>query len=287
MKFKLSIFILLFLFDLTLLAQEKITEIPISKVKGEAIGGKNSTPNDVLNEAINNAKINALVKAGVSENLHSIQQLMVIEHDNDIDELFSSDIFTEISGSVKNIEVIDSLTINKFNEFGNIEVNVYINCSVIKYNTDKDKTFDFWIKGLEKAHYQANDKFKFTIKTSKECYMKTFVINTGNSLSYLLYPNEYEKSYKFNRNTWYTFPDSTLIDSYIFTTDQDIESNRLIIILTKEEIPFTHADIKTTQKNAEGNKELPSFDYHDLVNWIYSIPRDERVMKSYEFVIYK
>src|SRR6056297_34518 len=135
---------ILFNFDLT--AQEKVKEIPLKNIQGKAIGNNNESVNQILQRAVNNAKIEALRKAGIEENIASFTNYFQSENNNTYEELFTSDILSDIRGAVKNVEIID--TIKQFNNYGQIDVKVSINCIVVKYLSNKDLFFDVFVDGV-------------------------------------------------------------------------------------------------------------------------------------------
>ena len=134
-------------------AQKDYEEIKLKDIQGKAVGGEIETPKQVKSKAVNNAKIEALRKAGIEENINSYSDLFKTEESNKYEELFISNVFSNIRGSVKDVEILS--TKQGFTPEGQIQVTVVINCTVIKYNTSSDLTFDAWIDGF-KMFYNIN-----------------------------------------------------------------------------------------------------------------------------------
>jgi hypothetical protein len=258
------VFLGLFLIiNISIIAQEKTKEIVLQQIKGDAIGNDNESISQVTQKAINNAKIEALNRAGVEENISSYTDYFQSEVNDNYEELFTTDILSDIRGAVKGVEILN--TEKEFNEFGNLCVEVTINCTVIKYNTTKDLTFDVWVDGIG-LFYQDNSRLIFKVKPSKDSYVKMFLFNETES--YQLFPSTYEKSFLLNKDNEITFPGEAV--DYILFTDKESEAHRLIMVFTKEEIPYTG-----------------KIEYKEIINWIFSIPPDMRVLKTSGFSVVK
>jgi hypothetical protein len=89
----------------------------------------------------------------------------------------------------------------------------------------------------------------------------------------VLLPNDYEKSFLLKANNTYTFPNPNLIESYELTIDSksaNKETNRIVIVLLKKDIYYTG-----------------TINYKDIIDWIMSIPPNNRRIKSFSFEVYK
>ena len=254
---------ILTLLNFNLSAQQKVKEIPLKNIQGTAIGNNNESVNQVLLRAINNAKIEALKKAGVEENISSFTDYFQSEYNDKLEELFTTDILSDIRGTVKNVEIIDSH--KSFNEFDKIVVDVKISCIVVKYLSKRDLSFDFWVEGIKKF-YNNNSKLTFKVKPSKDSFVNIFIFNEQEA--YILFPNDYEQSYLLKANYEHTFP-SYKVD-YWLDTQKETEAHRMIMVFTKQKIPYT-GKIK----------------YKEIIDWIFSIPPDMRVVKSFVFNVVK
>lgn len=251
----------------TTFAQKKITEDKLKAVSGVAIGGQDQSAEQIKQKAINDAKINALKKAGIEENISSYTDYFRSETEHTMEELFTSDILTNINGTVKDIELIEAVpTITPEMQ---IRIDVKINCTVVKYETKKDPSFSAWIENVKKF-YKVGEGMSFTVKPTRDCYIRAFIFTTD---SYVLLPNNWEPSTLLQSHTVYTFPNEDVIGSYEITIDNpklDRETNRLVILLLKQDIYYTG-----------------TVNYKDITDWIMSIPPDERLIESFAYDVFK
>ncbi|MDA3779604.1 MAG: DUF4384 domain-containing protein [Bacteroidales bacterium] len=255
------IFVFIFSFNQNLTANNKPKEIKVKNIKGIAIGAANETLLQVKSRAINDAKINALKKAGIVEDISSYSNFFKSENKNNYNEIFTSDILSDIRGAVKNVEELN--VNNSFNDAGLFKVEVIINCTVLKYKSKNDLTFDAWIGGFG-MYYKNHDYLKFKIKASKNAYLKVFLFSETEA--YILFPNDYEKNFQLLRKTEYIFPIANV--DYELETSKKSETHRAIVVLTKKDIPYT----KKVQ-------------YKNIVDWIFTIPPDERIIKTFGFSV--
>lgn len=242
-------------------AQKKVKEVKIENIPGTARGSDNESIAQVTNRAVNEAKVEALKQAGVEENIASFTDYFQSEDNEKYEELFTSDILSDIRGAVKNIEIVEEN--RSFDDAGRIKVDVLINCTVVKYVTEKDVAFDAWVDGVG-MFYPNDSDLKFKIKPSKDAYVKIFIFSETDAFQ--LFPNNYETSYLMKGNSQYFFP-SELMD-YTLYTDKKSEIHRMVMVFMKEDIPYTR-----------------DVEYKSIIDWIFSIPPDMRVIKSFGFSV--
>lgn len=220
-------------------------------------------------QALNDAKTNALKAAGIGEQINSYQLLFTSQQKNDYSQFFSSDIQTEIQGAIQSY-VVKSERIYCKNEF-EIICEVAIDASVIKYDTKQDVTFDANIEGI-KGVYANDENLKFSIKTSQPSYLTIFDI-TDKEAS-VLYPNRYEKQTVTKPFEILNFPIADI--NYTLHTDlKEKETNRFIFVFTKTPVPFIKMD-----KNQVTTAE-------NIFSWIYSITPDQRKVEYKTVLILK
>jgi len=251
----------------TAIAQKKTTEDKLKNIIGIAIGGASQTPEEVKQKAINDAKVNALKKAGIAENINAYTDYFRSETENKMEELFTSDILSSINGTVKDVEVIEAKL--GVTPEGQLKYDVKINCTVVTYKTETDAKFSAWIENIKKI-YKVGEGASFTVKPTQDCYIRAFVFCNE---SYILLPNVLETSKLLKAQTVYTFPDENVIKNYEMTIENeklDRETNRLVILLLKEDIYYTGA-----------------VNYKEITDWIMSIPPDERMIESFAFDVYR
>jgi hypothetical protein len=252
----------LLLFVQPLIAKKKVEKIKIDRVEGVAVGGETESVLEVKQRAINEAKINALKEAGISENIKTYTDYFQSETDEQYEELFASNIFTNIQGAVKEIEILDVK--NEFTTEGSLRVKVVISCVVLKYLTNEDLTFDFWVEGV-KPNYNHNDRLEFAFKPASDGYLKSFIFTKDEA--YQLFPNDYENSRLFEKNQQYEFPLEPI--NYILETSHRSQMHRIVFVFLKEDIPYTR-----------------KVEYDQIFDWIFSIPPDVREVKSYSFTVF-
>lgn len=267
MEKKACIFILCISLAFVTNAQKKTSEHKIKDVSGIGIGGESQSLLQVKQKAINDAKVNSLKKAGIEENINAYSDYFRSETENKMEELFTSDILSNINGTVKNVDVI--VENPGVTPEGQLKYDVKINCTVVKYKTKKDLSFGAWVDGIEKF-YKVGDGLAFAIKPTQNCYVRAFMFTDD---SYILLPNDYEESNTLLAQTEYQYPNPTLIESYeliIEDEKKDRELNRLVIVLLKQDIYYTGG-----------------VNYKEITDWIMSIPPDERMIESFSFEIYR
>jgi len=242
-------------------SQEKIEEINLRNVKGVAIGNNNESIEQVTQRAINEAKVEALKKAGIEESISSYTDYFQSENNETFEEVFNTNILSDIRGAVKSVEILE--TKNTFDEFNKLNIEVLINCTVVKYNTKKDFSFDIWVDGIG-MFYQNEENLIFKVKSTKNAYANMFIFNENEA--YMVFPNDIEKSFLLKENVEYKFPTDKA--NYILTTKEKAENHRIIMIFTKDEISYT----------GEVN-------YKDIIDWIYAIPPDMRIIETFSFSV--
>jgi hypothetical protein len=256
---RISLIILVTAISFHIYAQEKVKEIPLKNIQGTAIGNGNESMNEVIQRAVNEAKIEALKHAGIEENIASFTNYFQSENNNTYEELFTTDILSDIRGAVKNVEITD--TVIGLNDYSKLDVQVKINCIVVKYLSNRDISYGVSIDGVG-MFYPNETKLIFRVKPTKDSYANMFIFNETEA--YQGFPSTYENSFLLEAKTEYNFPTESV--NYILYTDKKSEAHRMILVFTKEEIPYTG-----------------EIEYKQIIDWIFSIPPDMRVIESFTF----
>ena len=228
--------------------------------------------------AVNEAKLEALRRAGVTENINASDVMTSTETNSKFKEEMNSFVSVEINGAVLNDSIIEQKSFT--NEFGNIVAQVIINVDVIKYETRSETSFDFKVEGV-KEYYENDDLMHFSFLPYSEGFLKVFNVNDGES--FIVYPFS-SKEYpflndtinrKFKPNVMVDFPVNKLMGNpatkqvgYMLSTEAERERNYLIFVYTKENTPF------------KGN-----LNYKSVLNWIYRLSPDKRKVQFFDFVI--
>lgn len=230
----------------------------------------------VKTKAIEEAKHNAMVKAGISESVKVSDFLYTFEDDEKFRDIFQSFISTETGADII-VEEVRELK-KEFNEFGNILIEVEIDAIIIKHKEKKDAAFNFKVEGIREVYYE-NDPLDFKFLPTRNGYLKIF--NVAEKTAFVLYPynnpqNAYlndEQERVFLKNEQVSFPVNKMIDGYYFEIDDDKilkEYNLLIFVFTKEDYPF-HDDV-----NVE-----------NIMKWIFEIPLNQRAVLQFGIVLKK
>jgi hypothetical protein len=263
--------------SITLFPQKIVT---IKNVKGSYILPPKSdiSLKTAYEKAVNEAKLEALRKAGVPENISSSDILTTNQKGDNFKQELSSILAVELSGAVLNDTVLNQ-SMSK-DQFGNIVVEVVINADVIKYEKLSDPSFEFKVNGI-KEYYENNDLMKFSFLPLSDGYLKIFNINDAEN--YLIYPYKDKENPQLNDETGklfdiaqeYQFPlnknmgnPATKEVGYMLYTELAREHNYLIFVFTKENIAFAE---KPTYKN--------------ILSWMYRITPDKRKVQFFDFVI--
>jgi hypothetical protein len=238
-------------------------------VVGQALISGDVSPNLAKQQALNEAKVNALKAAGIGEQINSYQLLLTSQQKNDYSQFFSSDIQTEMQGAIQSFVIKNERIFSK-NEFEMV-CEVTIDAQVIKYDVKPDTGFDAEIEEI-KGVYNNDDKLRFALKTTQSCYLTIFDITDKEA--FVLFPNAYEKQLTIKPFEYLRFPIAP-IDYTLHTDLKDKETNRLIFVFTKTPIPFIKMDVNqlTTSEN--------------IFSWIFSIMPDQRKIEYKTILIQK
>ena len=196
----------------------------------------NITPEQAREKAIEEAKKDALRKAGVSERIFSSQTVSVLESNKESAELFSMFSSIEMNGAVTDWEIKKSEFVkNAFD--GQVYATVVIDATVKKFITTPDPELKIDVRGL-RSGYRNGDAITFSIHPNKAGYLKIFLFENINDAA-LLFPNDYEHSRKFEEKETVKFPTISRIE-YIAekSSDDSLEHNLLLFVYTKSDIPF-------------------------------------------------
>ncbi len=235
------------------------------------------TPAQTRAKAIEDAKRNALNKAGVSESISFTDFSYKFEDNEKFGEIFQAISMIETGGEIVVDEVLSET--KDFNEFGNMVVEVEIEATVYRHRKSADPTFLLRVDGIDEV-YQNEDLLQFTVTPTQDAYLKIF--NITEESSSVLYPYSSKENPQYNDKTGQLFKANEPLqlpvhpaysDGYYLEVDtpgKDREFNILLFVFTKQDIPFI---------------EDPTF--NNVMKWIYSISPDERVMAQEGFVIKK
>lgn len=252
------------LFSPCSIAQEVVSVIS----SGRSIT-RDLTPELARIKAIEDAKGNALRKAGISENLNITSLLTTSQRNEEVTQLFDEFSTSEINGAI----IVDTLLqdIRNWDENNNMIIDVEIRSTVYKYNDKRDPSFNFKIEGLKDIYYE-NERMIFSITPSKNGFLKIFTL-FGDKVE-LLYPyksdiarylDDKEDSLFFKNKTISFPPHPAYKKGYTLQikSNSKEEASYLFFIYLKQNLPFL--------KNISSVRALYS--------WIYGIPVNQRVVE--------
>jgi hypothetical protein len=231
----------------------------------------NDTYNSALEKGLKAAKSEALVKAGVTEYISEYTMLLTSEVNENINEVFNSDLLIHLGGSIKEWDYIVN-PIKKFDSEKQLFfIEFEIKAKVKKYKSRPDPSFKAKIEGL-KGSYIDGDRIEFSIYPFKECYLNIFYISDNEAN--ILFP------YELSQETLIKADDKKIIDYLVAEAIKDNESGRLITVITKEYYPYDSA-----KKNNDGYETITTVE--GVFQWILDIEPENRTEYYHQFIITK
>lgn len=207
-------------------------------------------------KALEDAKLNAMRKAGVSERLWSVTGLINEDDGSEFSQVLSRMTTLEVNGliTVKEVNYSEETIDGRRYAVATIDADVKI------VDTEVDLTFQMEVDGLKNVYGNGEAmSFKVCIY-GHDAYLTIFWF--GDNGGSLIYPSEFDSRMQFRKNAEYTFPLNQGIEYVMEKLDKShkMETINFIAVATKRDIPFLEKDI--------------TFD--SVLKWLYSIPADER-----------
>lgn len=234
----------------------------IVKVRGAA--GRWEVSGDITmaeaeERALNEAKKEALRKAGIMENVWSVFGQVTSENGSMFEEAFSSVSVLAIDGLVnivskKTDDLWDPVAKKLFKV-------VTIDALVTKNEVQEDKSYILEVTGIEPV-YKESEPFTCSVRVyGADSYLKFFWF--GEDGASMIYPNEYEDDIIFRAGEKYMFPVSENIELAMEKADAeaDVEKVNIIAVATKKNFPY-----------------IGKQDYQSILTWIFNIPADQRTL---------
>ena len=249
------------LFSFTLFAQKQVSV----QASGTSVS-RDLTPKQALEEALAQAKKNALIKAGVAENLLVSNLMFEYGNEQNVKSYFHGISNSEVSANI----LVDSIHDDKrwFDSYGYMNVQVEIDATVFTYGKPKDPAFFFDIEGLKEV-YLDREHIRFDFMPSADGYLTIFAFNEDES--YVLYPfenQEYdylsdESERLFEKEEPVSFPiHPAYRNGYSIEMNDPVEDEAsiLLFVFTKKHIPWIDEQVSL----------------ESVRSWIYKIPMDQR-----------
>ena len=259
--------ILLFFFSLFICLKMNAVIVKVDNVVGAAYIVNNVSPNQAKEEALSQAKQEALRKAGVPESISSVASLSTFETNSSFSQYFSEHALIELSGVVKSYEIVNEFMTVKDSIM--IEYKVVINATILMDKTTRDASFNVGINGV-KALYNNGSDLSFNVDATQDCFLYVFH-KTKDGISLLL-PNDFERENKIQKQRTKTYPSGDV--SYALSASQPEEQNIVFVFLKKQQLLNKFFLNEAMSEN-------------DFFNWVYQFKRNERIIKGYTFWIVK
>ncbi len=249
------------LFSIKVVAQKQV-----SVHAGGTSVSSDLTPKQALEEALAQAKKNALLKAGVSESLLVSNLLFEYGNEQNVESYFHGISSSELNANI----LVDSIHEDRrwFDFYGNMNVSVEIEASVFTYDKPKDPSFFFDIEGLKEV-YLEKELIRFTFRPSADGYLTIFAFNEEES--FVLYPYVHEgydylsdeRGRLFEKEEPVTFPVHAAYPqgySIEMNDPSEDEASVLLFVFTKKHIPWIEEEVTL----------------ESVRSWIYKVPMDQR-----------
>ncbi len=232
-------------------AQEK----RIRGAVGKCEISRHITQEEAEMKALQNAKTEALRKAGVPEKLWTVTGLISQDDGSEFSQVLSRMTTLQVDGfiNIRQVEYSEELSDGKRYAVATIDADV-------KRGGEIDPTFVLDVDQPQTI-YKEGDRLTFKAKIyGHDAYMHLFWFDdNGGSV---IFPNSYETKKLFHKETSYTFPTNENMEYIMEKLDKSkkFETINLIAVATKRDIPFIDNAIT----------------FESVLKWIYSIPADER-----------
>ena len=253
-------FLLILIITITnnIFAQKNV--ISVFGIKGSAFINERMTPKEAIQEALNNAKRNALTKAGIGEYLKSSQLFIsTSENNSKSSDFINSEIQSQIEGEFINIDVLDTV-MNIVEK--QIQYTVTIDAKIKRHQEKPDPNFNVNILGVKNV-YNKNDSLHFSVITSLDCYLNLFSW-TDNEMT-LIYPNDREGQITLKAGQKYFFPFRGRGKTYeMINKNIEPEKSKLLFVYTKTPMNFVQFNLNGVSKT------------ETVISWVNAIPFDQK-----------
>lgn len=239
----------------------------VTGAKGVGIMAGKVTPTEAQREALNQAKIEALRLAGVTEQLQSYQTLFKSETNNDFSEFFSSDVQAELQGAVKDYAIVKE---ERKADGAVFLIEITIDATVVLYDAKPDPTFNVRVAGV-KGIYENGEMLTFEVFSSQSCFLHIFAITDLETS--LMYPNEWEEMKEIPANIKTSFPFGN-VNYELEKKEKGVELNRVVFVFTKQPTRYLNFSKEGQITNSE-----------DIFSWVYGLMPDQRKVDYQVFTI--
>jgi hypothetical protein len=186
------------------------------------------TMSQAKERALQEARLDALRKAGVAEIVSETSALFQESTLEKTDQLFSSIIQVDMRGEVADIKVLRE---EKKAEYGQWFQEVVIEATVYLHAESPDPNFRAEVSGVREVYY-SGDALTFDAYPFHDAYLRVFVVSAERAE--LLFPNAWEKNHALTAGKKQTFPPSGKVD-YFMESEKQKEVNYILFLFTKRD----------------------------------------------------
>lgn len=174
-----------------------------------------------------------------------------------VGESFNSLSVKQVDGEIADFEIIEEG--QQTNPVRKNEIVFYCVANIkVKKGTEPDPTFAAKIDGIKTCYFNQQG-MECTITPTQDAYLRVFLFEDA-QIGYSLYPKNIFESRFIPANTKVLIPGNG--DEFVMYTSKSIETNILVFVLTKQNIPFY---LETMLRN-------------DIEKWIAKIPNDQKYL---------
>lgn len=242
------------------------TTVKVKKAQGQWVVSEEVTLKQAEERALQEAKKDALQKAGIMESVWSVFGQITQDNGEEFHEAYSQMSVLAIGGMVRvTDQKVEDIWVPEEKRLYKV---VTIDATV-KKEEKADIEYALEVKGVERI-YKAGEFLSFNLKIhGSNSYVKFFWFDEKEGS--LIYPNDYEKSILFERDQVYNFPMSKMINYQMTKNSPSAVSEKvnIMIVATKSDVPY-----------------IGSVTYPQVLEWIYSIPANQRCT-FYEMTLIK
>ncbi|MCD7929929.1 MAG: DUF4384 domain-containing protein [Tannerellaceae bacterium] len=214
------------------------------------------TPRQAEENALMEARKEALRKAGIFEEVWSVFGQISENENNQFYEVYSQVNALAIGGMMN---LTDKKVTNSWDPATQTLSKVVTISAVVKVDNQTDREFVLQVNGIETA-YKNGSGLSFTVHPiNRDAYITIFWFDDqGGSL---VFPNEAESPRLFKADTDYPFPGNGLKYELSKTSrNRSFERINLLFVATRQNIPFTEKNVT----------------FENVLKWVYSIPSHDR-----------
>lgn len=237
----------------------------LKQIKGRWEVSNDITPKQAQEQALLEAKKEALRKAGIVENVWSVFGQVSKSNNDDFFESSNTLSALSINGMVR---VTKKEITEEFDKERGVMFKVAtIDCEVIEDNSS-DVEFEIEVTEIAEV-YKQGEPITFNVKVhNRDAYLKIFWFD--DEKGEILYPNSYEPEMLLKANQVYSFPVNQSIDYEASMGDSSngLHQNNMLFVATKEAIPY-----------------IGEVNFKTVIEWTFKLPASKRATVHKSFII--